>query len=96
MLNTNILIKPVLSEKSMEQLKAGEYIFEVAPTASKGQIRRTVEDLFGVEVDRVRTVGIAGKRRSRSAGRFKKAGSRRKKAFVTLKKGKIEGWFGEG
>jgi len=83
-----ILEKPVLSEKSIalsEQNEPKQYVFKVHVDANKKEIKRAVEQAFGVHVKRVNTMRIKGKpRRVRiQAGRR----SETKKAFVVLQEG---------
>ncbi|MBI4058978.1 50S ribosomal protein L23 [Candidatus Microgenomates bacterium] len=84
----NVLIKPILTEKStkiVENLNA--FTFEVDWAANKHQISQTVEETFGVEVVKVRTIKLAGKtKRVRNRRNFQKL-SDRVKAIVYLKKG---------
>lgn len=81
----DIIIKPVITERSMEGLQAGKYTFKVAKSANKIEIAKAVEELFGVKVDKVNTLTVKGrfKRMGRSAGYTPDW----KKAIVTLEKG---------
>ena len=58
-----VLIRPVVSEKSYALMEDGVYIFVVAPEATKIEIRRAVEEAFGVRVRKVNTLNRKGKRR---------------------------------
>lgn len=80
-----IIIRPIVSEKSFEMIELNRYTFEVAKTASKPQVARAIEEIFGVTVTNVNTMRVNGKpRRLRhSAGKTKDW----KKAIVTLKAG---------
>lgn len=83
----DVLISPVVSEKSYGLLEDNVYTFVVAPGASKPEIRAAVEQLFEVKVLKVNTLVRKGKRlRNRRTGRW---GSRpdRKRALVTLAEG---------
>lgn len=86
----DIIKRPVLTEKSYDLLPEGTYTFEVDLKASKPQIRMAVEEVFGVDVDSVRTV--RGKGKLKRQGRTQGMTPRTKKAYVTLKEGskKIE------
>ncbi|MBN3034467.1 MAG: 50S ribosomal protein L23 [Bacteroidales bacterium] len=85
-----IIIKPVITEK-MTGLgdKLGRYAFIVRKNANKLQIKKAIQELYGVEVEAVNTMNISGKNRSR----FTKTGvitgrtASYKKAIVTLAKG---------
>lgn len=59
----DILLRPILTEKSWRQMEEGKYTFEVRSGASKAEIRRAVEELFGVRVQRVWTQSRPGKPR---------------------------------
>lgn len=78
----DVIIKPVLSEKSYKDISAKKYVFVVDPRADKTQIKNAVEEAFGVKVAKVNTVNVNGKfkRQGRSEGYT----SAYKKAYVTL------------
>ena len=78
----DIIIKPVITEKSMDGLQAGKYTFKVAKDATKPEIKKAVEKLFGVEVDKVTTMNVKGK--MKRLGRFEGMTASWKKAIVTL------------
>ena len=83
----DVIIKPVVSEKSYGLLDANVYTFVVHPDASKPEIHDAVESIFGVRVVKVNTLNRNGKRkRNRKTGTW---GSRpdTKRAFVTLADG---------
>ncbi len=81
----DIIIKPIISERSMEGLQLGKYTFKVAKTANKIEISKAVEELFGVKVEKVHTMNVKGreKRMGKSIGYRPDW----KKAIVTLVKG---------
>ena len=80
----DIVIRPVVSEKSYEQYDAGVYTFVVAPDANKIEIKHAIEAIFNVKVKNVNTLNRQGKRkRNRRTGTFgTRAGQKR--AIVTL------------
>jgi large subunit ribosomal protein L23 len=80
-----VVRKPVMTEKSVNQQLGGVYTFEVAPGANKIQIKEAVEAIWNVKVDTVRTLGVKGENRRNKYGTYKTAGYR--KAFVRLKSG---------
>ena len=84
MFNEDIIIKPVLTEKSYDIMADKRYVFEVAPKATKTQIKTAVETIFGVKVEKVNTVTTQGK--LKRMGRFEGRTSTVKKAYVILKK----------
>ena len=59
----DIIIKPIISEKSSYDTAIGKYTFEVAKTATKTDVRKAVEQLFGVKVVSVNTVNYDGKKK---------------------------------
>ena len=84
------IVRPVVSEKSTVLGEDGKYIFEVAPTANKIQIKAAVEKLFGKKVSLVNTCNYAGKKRRQRTAAYGRTPNW-KKAIVTLKTGeKIE------
>ena len=84
MFNEDIIIKPVLTEKSYDMMADKRYVFEVAPKATKTQIKTAVEAIFDVKVEKVNTVTTQGK--LKRMGRFEGRTSTVKKAYVILKK----------
>ena len=79
----DILLKPVITEKSMELMAEKKYTFLVHPDANKYQIKTAVERLFdGVKVARVNTLNIRGKKKRRGMTVGKTA--KTKKAYVFL------------
>jgi len=80
----DIIIKPVLTEKSYDYLAQKVYTFIVDKKASKTEIRQAIEQVFGVKVDSVHTVNVLGKikRQGSTQGRRPSV----KKAYVKLKK----------
>ena len=79
----DIIIRPIITERSMEAVADKKYVFEVAPTAGKVEIKNAVEEIFGVKVAKVNTVNYDGKAKRLGAGR---PGHRKswKKAYVQL------------
>ena len=78
----DIVIRPIITEKSMMGIADKKYTFEVAKSATKIDIARAVEELFKVKVERVNTVHVRG--RMRRQGRFEGYTRSWKKAYVTL------------
>ena len=81
----DILLRPVVSEKSYGLLDEGKYTFVVAPDANKTQIRIAIESVFGVKVTGVNTLNRPGKRRRTRYGWGQRADTKR--AIVTLAEG---------
>ena len=84
----DILISPVVSEKSYGLLDEGKYTFIVAPDANKTEIKIAVEKSFGVKVDAVHTMNRQGKARRTRFGLGKRKNTKR--AIVTLREGSID------
>ena len=92
-----VVVRPVISEKSMDESGRGKYTFEVHPDASKIQVKAAVEELFKVEVTAVNVLTTKAKEKRRGTRRGRTVGwtSPWRKAIVTLRPGqKIE--FFEG
>lgn len=83
--DTQVLLAPVITEKSSLVGESGQVVFKIAPTATKRDVKRAVESLYGVTVEKVNTVNIAGKVK-RFRGILGKRGNTRK-AYVSLKDG---------
>jgi large subunit ribosomal protein L23 len=81
-----VLLAPVVSEKSYEQIEAGQkYSFRVHPDAHKTQIRQAVEELFNVHVEAVNVIQVRPKPKRRGLVRGRKPGW--KKAVVKIRSG---------
>ena len=80
----DIILRPVLTEKSYDGMADKRYVFEVEKNENKIEIKQAVEAAFGVKVESVNTLHTLGKikRQGRSEGRTPEV----KKAYVTLKK----------
>ncbi len=79
----DIIIKPIITERSMEGIASKKYTFQVSKTANKLEIAKACEEIFDVKVDKVNTMNVKGhfKRQGRSEGYT----SDWKKAIITLK-----------
>ncbi len=95
MTNPLVLIRPIVTEKSMTGTNSGKYTFEVRTDASKQEIAEAVAEAFKVDVLEVNTITVRGK--TRRLGRRVGRTPDRKKAVVTVGKGqRIERYFTEG
>ena len=89
----DIILRPIVTERTMDQRAMGKYTFQVHSDANKIQVRKAIEYLFKVHVAKVNTIKVPGKRR-----RFGRAIGRTpdwKKVIVTLKPGDkitVFGW----
>ena len=88
----DILIRPVISEKSYRLADDGKYTFIVAPGSNKTQIRQAVEHVFHVKVTGVNTINRPGKRRRTRYGWGRRPDTKR--AIVTLASGERIDVFG--
>jgi len=79
----DIIIRPIITERSMVDVANKKYVFEVAKDAGKVEIKKAVEEIFGVKVASVNTLNVPAKAKRMGAGR---PGTTRawKKAYVTL------------
>jgi large subunit ribosomal protein L23 len=84
----DVVIAPVVSEKSYGLIDEGKYTFLVDPRSNKTEIKNAVEAIFSVKVDSVNTLNRAGKRKRTKFG----WGTRKatKRAIVSLKEGSID------
>ena len=78
----DIIVRPIITERSMEGITDRKYTFRVAKSANKIEIKKAVEQLFGVKVDKVNTISVKGKKKR--MGRSEGYTSDWKKAIVTL------------
>ena len=84
----DVLLAPVVSEKSYGLLDENKYTFLVDPRANKTEIKIAVERIFGVKVDSVHTLNRQGKARRTKFGLGKRKNTKR--AIVTLREGSID------
>jgi len=88
----DVIIAPVVSEKSYNLIDEGKYTFLVDPRSNKTEIKNAVEAIFDVKVSSVNTANRQGKTRRTRTGIGKKKDTKR--AIVTLREGTID-IFGE-
>jgi large subunit ribosomal protein L23 len=89
----DVIVAPMITEKSMTGTVSNQYTFEVHPRATKTQIRHAVEEIFKVDVVKINTTNVAGKVKNFARRGVRTSGKQSdwKKAIVTLKPGqKIE------
>ena len=84
----DILISPVVSEKSYGLLDEGKYTFIVDPRSNKTEIKLAIEKIFNVEVASINTLNRQGKTRRTKFGMGKRKDTKR--AIVTLREGSID------
>jgi len=83
--SSEILNSAHVTEKATDLTKKRQYVFNVSPGANKTEIKRAVEDVYGVDVESVRTIKVPG--RERRLGRHKGWKSGYKKAIVKVAEG---------
>ena len=69
MISYDVIIRPIISERSMAAVADKKYVFEVAPAAGKIEIKKAVEEVFGGKVAKVNTMIVPGKAKRMGAGR---------------------------
>jgi large subunit ribosomal protein L23 len=84
----DVIVAPVVSEKSYGLIDEGKYTFLVDPRSNKTEIKLAVEKIFGVQVASVNTINRPGKTRRTRIGTGKRKDTKR--AIVTLKSGTID------
>lgn len=90
----DIILRPIITERSMDDMAYKKYTFEVDPRANKSEIKKAIESIFDVKVDKVNTMNMVGKstRRGLTVGKKKDW----KKAIVSLSDDSREIEFFEG
>lgn len=88
----DIILKPVVSEKSYAASDRGQYTFIVAPDANKVQIKQAIQEIFNVNVTNVNTLNRSGKRKRTRYGFGRRADQKR--AIVTVASGQTIDIFG--
>ena len=79
----DVVLRPIITEQSMEHNDLKKYVFEVAPEAGKIEIKRAIEEIFGVQVAKVTTINYKGK--IKRVGRYPEGARKHwKKAVVRL------------
>ncbi|NLX91403.1 MAG: 50S ribosomal protein L23 [Firmicutes bacterium] len=81
----DIILRPLVTEKTTGLMEKNKYAFVVDKRANKIEIRKAVEELFGVKVEAVNTINVRGK--PKRVGIHRGYTPSRKKAIVTLKEG---------
>ncbi len=90
----DIIIKPIITENSMDDMASKKYTFAVNKKANKIQVKQAIETVFGVKVEKVNTMNMIGKVKRMGAKEGKRADW--KKAIVTLRPDSKEIEFFEG
>lgn len=87
----DIIVRPIITEKSSRLMEMGQYTFEVLPKANKIDIRNAVEEVFKVKVVKVNTIQVRSK--PKRMGAFLGHSRSWKKAIVTLAEGQKIAFF---
>jgi large subunit ribosomal protein L23 len=87
----DIIIRPIISEKATDLRSFGKYEFIVASYANKIEVKKAIEDIFGVKVEKVSIINRKGK--EKKMGMFVGKTSSYKRAIVTLVKGNSISFF---
>ncbi len=61
MMSYDVIIRPIITERSMAGAEDKKYVFEVAPSAGKIEVKKAIEEIFGVNVAKVKTMNVPGK-----------------------------------
>ncbi|MBA4495890.1 50S ribosomal protein L23 [Paenactinomyces guangxiensis] len=80
----DIIRRPIVTEASTDLMEEGKYVFEVDVRANKVEIKKAIEEIFGVKVEKVNTMRVPGKQKR--YGRYTGRTPERKKAIVKLDK----------
>lgn len=90
----DVILKPVISERSMDDAQDKKYTFKVAKDANKTEVKMALEEIFGVDIEKVNIMNVNGKikRQGRNVGRTPAY----KKAIVTLSEKSKEIEFFQG
>lgn len=92
----NVIIRPIITEKSIKDATFGKFTFQVGKEIDKNEIKKAIEGEFKVNVVDVATSIVKGKKRRFGTRRIEKLSSPWKKASVTLKKGQKIDLFDTG
>ena len=87
----DVLIEPWVTEKSHTMMESGKYVFKVVSGATKTDVKKAIEGIYGVNVEKMAVVSVSPK--TKYFGRRKGVKGGFKKAIVTLKKGESIGLF---
>jgi large subunit ribosomal protein L23 len=84
----DVILRPIVSEKSYNLIDEGKYTFEVDPRSNKTEIKQAIEHIFKVKVASVNTMNRVGKEKKTRFGIGKRKDTKR--AIITLKTGTID------
>lgn len=78
----DIIIRPIVTEQSMDEMAEGKYTFEVDRRSNKSEVKKAIESIFGVKVEKVNTMNMMGKTRKQGVHEGKRPDW--KKAIIKL------------
>ncbi|CAD2074733.1 50S ribosomal protein L23 [Phocicoccus schoeneichii] len=84
----DIIKRPVITERSADLMSENKYTFDVDVRANKTQVKRAIEEIFDVKVEKVNIMNVKPKKKR--MGRYEGYTNRRRKAIVKLSEGSIE------
>lgn len=92
MVVSEVLVRPILTEKSSMLTTLNKYVFEVAMNTNKIEIKKAIESYYGVEVDKVNTLVVKPRQKNFRTKKMSRPGFTKsyKKAVVSLKSGTID------
>lgn len=90
----DIIVKPIITERSMEDMALGKYTFAVDRRSNKSEIKRAIESIFGVKVEKVNTMNMLGKIKRQGVHSGRRASWKKAIVKLTAESKKIE--FFEG
>lgn len=92
MVVSEVLVRPILTEKSSMLTNLNKYVFEVAMATNKIEIKKAIEQYYGVEVDKVNTLIVKPRQKNFRTKKMSRPGFTKsyKKAVVSLKSGTID------
>jgi len=90
----DIIIKPIITERSMDDMASGKYTFVVDKRANKSEVKKAIETVFGVKVEKVNTMNMLGKIKRQGATSGRKPSWKKAIVKLTTDSKKIE--FFEG
>jgi large subunit ribosomal protein L23 len=86
----DIILKPVISERSMDEAQNRKYTFKVAVDANKTEVKHALEEIFGVEVEKINIMNVRGKLKKVGKNIGRRAASKKAIATLTPKSKEIE------
>jgi len=86
----DVILTPVISERSMDDAQSKKYTFKVAQDSNKTQVKLALEEIFGVEIEKVNIMNIKGKTKRMGKNQGKTSGAKKAIVKLTAKSKEIE------